>query len=295
MPTNYYSALLLFFIALIWGGSFIIVKESLTVLSPLAVIALRFTLAFCFLFLVYRRTVGRHWRTTLRPGFGLGIILTLAFATQTIGLKFTTPSVSALLTGMNGIFVALLEAFFYQKKPALLSLLGLITATFGLALITWPSSARQLQLNPGVLLTLACALFFAWHIVATSRAVTRYNPQTLTVIQFAVVALTAWCFAPPGIPSLHLKLQTWGALFYLGLLATAIAFLCQSVAQRRITPVMTAVILATEPAFATLFSIVFGYEPLTWKLVLGAFFMISGIILSAVGESFRGEVGKMIP
>ena len=151
---------------------------------------------------------------------------------------------------MNGIFVALLEAFFYQKKPALLSLLGLITATFGLALITWPSSARQLQLNPGVLLTLACALFFAWHIVATSRAVTRYNPQTLTVIQFAVVALTAWCFAPPGIPSLHLKLQTWGALFYLGLLATAIAPLPVGGATR--ITVMTAG-FATEPAFANFF------------------------------------------
>lgn len=293
MLKNFQPALLLFFTALIWGGTFIIVKESLAVLSPLAVIALRFTLAFFFLFLVYRRVVARHWRQALRPGIGLGIILALAFTAQTIGLKLTTPSVSALLTGMNGVFVACIEAVFYRKRPAPLSLLGLSAATFGLALITWPS--QQLELDPGVLPTLVCALFFAWHIVATSRAVTRHDPQTLTVIQFAVVALAAWGFAPAGIPTLRLDLKTWSALLYLGILATGLAFLCQSLAQRRVSPVPTAVILATEPAFATLFSILFGYEPLTWKLVTGACFMVGGIILSAVGESFRGEVGKIVP
>ncbi len=293
MPKNYQPALLLFFTALIWGGSFIIVKESLTVLSPLAVIALRFTLAFFFLFLVYRRVVTRHWRRTLRPGINLGFILALAFTAQTIGLKLTTPSVSALLTGMNGIFVAFIEAVFYRKRLAPSSLLGLLTATFGLTLITWPS--QQLQLDPGVLPTLACAFLFAWHIVATSRAVTRYEPRTLTVIQFAVVALAAWGFAPAGIPTLRLDFKTWGALFYLGFLATGLAFLCQSLAQRRLSSVPTAVILATEPALATLFSILFGSEPFTWKLVIGACFMVGGIILSAVGESFHGEVGKIVP
>ncbi|HEY8392944.1 MAG TPA: DMT family transporter [Capillibacterium sp.] len=291
MRKSYQPALLLFFTALIWGGSFIIVKESLAVLSPLAVIALRFTLAFCFLFVIYRPVVIRHWRRDLRPGLGLGILLALAFITQTVGLKFTTPAVSALLTGMNGILVALLEAVFYRKRPVPLSLLGLIAATFGLTMITWPS--RQFQLDPGVLPTLACALFFAWHIVATSRAVASHDPQTLTVIQFAVVALIAWCFAPAGLPTLRLDLKTWGALLYLGLLATGLAFLCQSIAQRRISPVPTAIILATEPAFATLFSILFGYEPFTWKLITGACFMVSGIILSAVGESSRREVDKL--
>lgn len=292
MRKNYQPAVLLFFTALIWGGSFIIVKEALAVLSPMAVIALRFTLAFCFLFLVYRPVVLRRWRRDLRPGIGLGILLGLAFLTQTVGLKLTTPAVSALLTGMNGIFVALLETVFYRKRPAPLSLLGLITATCGLTLITWPN--QQLEIDPGVLPTLACALFFAWHIVATGRAVAKHDPQTLTVIQFAVVALAAWCFAPAGLSALRLELKTWSALFYLGFLATGLAFLCQSVAQRRISPVPTAVILATEPAFATLFSILFGYEPFTWKLVTGACFMVVGIILSAVGESFHREVDKLV-
>ena len=81
----------------------------------MAVIAYRFTIAFLFLFLFYRRSVLKNWRAALRPGIGLGLILTLAFTAQTIGLKYTTPAVSALLTGMNGAFVALIETVFYQK------------------------------------------------------------------------------------------------------------------------------------------------------------------------------------
>ena len=293
MLNNHRSAALLFLTAAIWGGTFIIVKESLTVLLPMAVIAYRFTIAFLFLFFLYRRPVMRNWRSALRPGLGLGLILTIAFATQTIGLKYTTPAVSALLTGMNGVFVVLIETVFYRKKPTRPALLGLLAASSGLALISWPT--EQFALDRGILLTLACAFLYAWHIVALGRAVSSSDPTTLTIIQFAVVATVAWFFTPGGIPAvLQMSAKTWGAILYLAIPATGIAFCCQSLAQQRLSAVATAIILATEPAFATLFSLLLGYEPFTLKLVTGGLLLIGGAILSTIGESFKPEAGKMI-
>lgn len=293
MPKQHQPAALLLLTAAIWGGTFIIVKESLTVLLPMAVIAYRFSIAFLFLFLLYRRPVARNWRSAFRPGIGLGFILTLAFATQTFGLKYTTPAVSALLTGMNGIFVALLEAVFYRKRLTRPALLGLITASVGLALITWPT--QQFTFDRGILLTLVCAFLYAWHIVATGRAVTDHDPKTLTVIQFAVVALAAWAFTPGGASALlAMNTKTWAAILYLAIPATGIAFCCQSLAQQRLSAVGTAIILATEPAFATLFSLLLGYEPFTIKLVVGGLLLIGGALYSTVGESFKAEAGKMI-
>ncbi|HHW11994.1 MAG TPA: DMT family transporter [Firmicutes bacterium] len=293
MYNKHRSALLLFLTAAIWGGTFIIVKESLAVLQPMAVIAYRFTIAFLFLALLYRRLISKNWRPALRPGLGLGFILTLAFATQTIGLKYTTPAVSALLTGMNGVFVALIETVFYRKRLTRPAFLGLMAATFGLLLITWPT--EQFTLDLGILLTLACALLYAWHIVALGRAVAGSDPTTLTIIQFAVVATIAWFFTPGGLSApLQMGAKIWGAILYLAIPATGIAFFCQSLAQQRLSPVATAIILATEPAFATLFSLLLGYEPCTLKLITGGLLLIGGAILSTVGESFKPEAGKMI-
>ena len=89
--------------------------------------------------------------------------------------------------------------------------------------------------------------------------------------------------------------KTWGAILYLAIPATGIAFCSQSLAQQRLSAVATAIILATEPAFATLFSLLLGYEAFTMKLVIGGLLLIGGALLSTVGESFKPEAGKMIP
>jgi drug/metabolite transporter (DMT)-like permease len=285
MSRTHQPAALLLLTAMIWGGTFMIVKTSVAVLHPLAVIAHRFTLAFIFLFLIYHKAVRQNWRQCFPSGFTLAVILFFAFTTQTFGLKYTTPAISALLTGLYGIFVALIEAFIYRKTLTPPVLFGLLAATFGLTLITWPSV--HLSINPGVLPTIVCAFLFAWHIVVTDRAVTQHDPKTITVIQFAFVAIFAWCSAPLWGQIIPFDFKIWGALIYLGIPATALCFFFQTLAQRQVPPVQTAVILATEPAFATLYSLLFGYELLTWNLVAGALFMIGGLILSALRNLSR--------
>lgn len=284
--------ILLLLIALIWGGTFIIVKQSLAVLHPMQVIAYRFTLAFILVFLVKFRTVRRHWRASFFPGIGLGLLLFIAFTTQTFGLKFTSPSVSALITGSNAVLVAIFEALFKRKRLSRSSLFGVLTATAGLFLITW--SGASFTFGYGDLLTLACAIFFALHINATGQALTRSDPSTITVIQFGFVALVAWGTIIPA-PNLVVDFSatTWYALIYLGLMATGLAFLAQSYAQRDASPIHTAIMLATEPAFATVLAISLGFEALTLRLMIGGVLIIAGIIFSSSGESFAASGGKM--
>ncbi|HBK68978.1 MAG TPA: hypothetical protein DDZ91_10075 [Firmicutes bacterium] len=292
MQKNFWQAnLLLLITALIWGSTFIIVKESLKTLHPMQIIAYRFTLAFFFIFLLYHRAFFQNWRSSLLPGIGLGLILALGFTTQTIGLKLTSPSSSALITGLNALIVALLESLINKKKLSRSSLLGILTATIGLTFITWSGQPR---LELGDLLTLVCAVFFALHIVATNKALINCDPRTLIVIQYAVVALVCWCFVPTKLLSNNYEVKIWFSLLYLGLLATGLAFLFQTLAQRRASPIHTAIILATEPAFASILSIGFGYEPFTLKLITGGVLMIVGMILSSTGESFKKLPGKII-
>jgi drug/metabolite transporter (DMT)-like permease len=283
LKKHFYQAnLLLIITALVWGSSFIIVKDSLELLHPMQIIASRFTLAFFITFLAYHRTVFQNWRSSLLPGIILGIILILGFTTQTIGLKYTSPSTSALLTGLNVIFVALFDSILSKKKLPTRSLLGIITATIGLTFITWTGRPT---LGLGDLLTIACAVFFALHIIATGQAIKFYDPKALVVIQFAFVAIFSWLLIPSSLPPINYDLKIGCSLIYLGIFSTGLAFFCQTLAQRLASPVHTAIILSTEPAFATLFSVSLGYEPLTFKLVVGGLLIITSMILSSIGES----------
>lgn len=281
--------LFLLITAVIWGGSFIVVKEALNLIQPLQVIAYRFTMAFILLFILYYKQVLRNWKDHLIPGVYLGSILGLAFIAQTYGLIYSTPSTSAFITGLNVVMVAILQAVFDRKPLPFSSTLGVVGATIGLSILTWKG---RLELNLGDLLTLCCAVLFALHIVATGKIVSNHRAEPLTVYQFGTVSIMAWIFLPFG-PQLYsqgmiIPLKAWLALIYLGILATGIAFLFQTLAQRRTTPVHTAIILSAEPAFAALFTVLLGYEDLTSQLTLGGFFILTGMILTSKQATLTG-------
>lgn len=274
--------LFLLITAVIWGGSFILVKETLNLIHPLQVIAYRFTMAFIFLFIFYYKQVLGNWKEHLIPGVYLGFILGLAFFAQTYGLIYSAPSTSAFITGLNVVMVAILQAFFYRKPFPFSSVLGVLSAAIGLFILTWNG---RLDLNPGDLLTLCCAALFALHIVATGKIVSSRPAEPLTVYQFGTVSIMAWILLPFG-PQLYsqgmnIPLQAWPALIYLGILATGMAFLFQTLAQRRTTPVHTAIILSAEPAFVALFTVLLGYENLSGQITIGGLFILTGMILTS--------------
>lgn len=283
--------LLLLVTALIWGGTFVIVKQTLEIIQPLQVIAYRFTLAFLFLFLIYRRHAMGNIKKALVPGVFLGLLLGIAFITQTFGLKYTTPSTSAFITGLNVVMVALFEALFFKRRLPLYLIFGVIAATAGLFILTW---SGKLEFKTGDFLTLLCALFFALHIVATGRMVSAHDPKALTVYQFGTVAVISWLLFVPGLGTIKIPGESWLPLLYLGIFATALAFFFQTTAQQKTTPTHTAVILSTEPAFAALIAFILGFEAFSLKLLAGGLLILSGMILTSTAEPLKELQGKIL-
>lgn len=279
---SWWANFFLLITSMIWGGSFIAVKEALNLVHPLQVIAYRFTLAFILLFMFYHKQAFENWKDHLVPGVCLGSILGSAFIAQTYGLSYSAPSTSAFITGLNVVLVAVLQATFYRRALPHSSIFGVLLATVGLSILTWNG---RLQFSLGELLTLCCAVLFALHIVATGKIVSTCRAETITLYQFGAVALAAWIlllFCSPQLSkSMLLPLPAWPALIYLGFLSTGVAYLFQTLAQCRTTPVHTAIILSAEPVFATLFTVLLGYEELTCKLALGSLLILAGMILTS--------------
>lgn len=211
-------------------------------------------------------------------GAVLGIFLYLAFALQTVGLQFTTPSKNAFLTAVNVVIVPFIAFVIYKRKIDMYELMGAILAMVGVGILSLKLSA---EINIGDLLTLGCAFGFAFHIFFTAKYVKDSDPVTLTLIQMltaAIIGIIVVLFR--GETSFVIEKEGMFSLLYLGIFSTTIAYLLQTVAQKMITETKAAIILSTESFWGMVFSVAILDETMTIKMVIGAILILSAIIIS---------------
>jgi drug/metabolite transporter (DMT)-like permease len=269
-------------VALIWGATFIVVKQALTGISTVYFLAIRFWLASLFLsavFLAPLRRIGLYETARgLTGGAVAGVFLWLGYMLQTFGLKYTTAGKSGFLTGLYIAVVPLIGAALYRRRPQRSELLGIALAVAGMAILTLPSLDLNIQrLNQGDLLTIGCAVAFAFHLLTlgfmSQRA--RYEAVALGQILCAAILSTVSLLVEP--PKATWNRQIVFALALTSFFATAVAFAIQTWGQRYTTATRTAVIFALEPVFALFTAVFFGGEALTWSAIWGG-----GVILVAI-------------
>jgi len=270
-------------IALIWGATFVMVKEALQDSSTLLFLALRFSLASVALALVFRICYGGFFsgRQTLKAGLLAGIFLFAGYLLQTFGLRYTTASKSAFLTGLSIVLVPLLGSAVCRTVPQTSEWLGVVTAMAGMGLLTL--QGESIGIGFGDLLTLGCAVAFAAHILVVGHYSRKVGFEGLSLIQITTAAsialATFWWIEPPRVQWTPGLLAALGVT---GLLATALAFTVQAWAQKHTTATHTALIFALEPVFAWVTSYVVAGERLSARAGLGAVLILGGIVLVEV-------------
>lgn len=269
---------LLVLVTLIWGSTFVVVKEALDDASPLPFIAVRFTLAGVLLFLVVSR--GLVHREALRPGLILGLFLFVGYVMQTTGLVYTTPSKSAFITATSVILVPLFQVLYgYRLRSATIA--GALLGLAGIYLLVLPSGLAAV--NRGDILTLIAASSFAVHIVLVGRYTRRFSFRHLVPVQIMTVGVLAALTLPLR---LSFKLQwTTGliiALIVTALFPTAFAFSVQNWAQQFTPPAHTALIFALEPVFAAFTSRLATGERFGGKVFLGSALILAGMVVSEI-------------
>jgi drug/metabolite transporter (DMT)-like permease len=283
---------LLVLIALIWGTTFTVVHETVASFPALALIALRFWFAAAVFGPTLIRRRAELDRRGLMVGALLGGLLFAGFATQTLGLSYTSPARAGFITGLNVVLVPLLGLGFGQR-PTRRAVLGVILAVLGLTFLSWGCQIPWLgctvsaEYTPqqwlGDLLVLACAVAFAMHIVAVSRWATALPVLPINSVQLIVVAILATLAALASEwPLPAAGWSVWSAALFLGVVATALVFALLLKLQRHTTATHTALIFALEPVFAAFFSWLWIGEALTAAVWIGGSLMLLGVIVAEV-------------
>ena len=270
--------------AIIWGSGFVASSVALEYYTPYQILVGRFLIGALILSSVFYKKLTKIHKSTLIKGSTLGIILYVAFALQTVGLQYTTPSKNAFLTAINVVIVPFIGFFLYKKKLDVFELMGAVIAVIGVAVLSLKFSS---EINIGDVLTLCCAFGFAFHIFYTSKFVKEEDPVLITITQMmtaAVIGIIVVFFR--GETSFSTETDGLLPLLYLAVFSTTIAFLLQTVAQKYITETKAAIILSTEAFWGMVFSVAILSEVMTGKMIIGAILILGAIVISETKLNF---------
>jgi drug/metabolite transporter (DMT)-like permease len=263
--------------ALMYGLTFPIVHDALDDITPFAYLVGRFGLATLVLAPVTvgaLRTRGPDRRMLVRAGLIAGLLMFGGYATQTVGLQYTSPSSSAFITGLYVVITPVIESVILKRPPRTPVVAGIVIATVGLYLLT----GADVSLGKGELFTLACAVLFAFHIVYLGAYANVLPTLPFTAMQIATVAVLS--LPPTAVQGVGtLTVAAVAAVIFTGIMCSVVALPLQLWGQRRINASRAALVLLAEPVFAGIAGYVDG-ERLGALRVTGAAVILVGIAVS---------------
>lgn len=268
---NLLGQLLLLAATIVWGSSYLILKETIKEVPAFFVISIRFFSSGVILAIIFMKKFKNLNKKTLISGLALGACVAVSFMIQTVGLKNTTPGRNAFLTGAYCVICPFLMWILYKKKPKFYNVFPTIICTIGIGLISLSGdsgSGENVLLGDG--LTLLSAVFFALQIIFIYRFQKDGCDTTLLLIlELTVVGIIvgfgSLIFELPvyGIKGYALNSQQLLEIGYLALACTLFTQSAQMIGQKFTKPHQSAIILSLEAVFGMLFSVVFGTEQVT--------------------------------
>ncbi|MBR2029705.1 MAG: DMT family transporter [Clostridia bacterium] len=269
---------------LIWGSTFVILKNVLDSVPTYFILSFRFLTATLLLSAIFYKKWRLVNKTYLWQGGLIGVCLALAYIFQTVGLANTTPGKNAFLTATYCVLVPFMMWMIYGKKPDKFNVIAAFTCIVGIGLV---SLDGQFVIEFGDWMTLICGIFFGLQIVFISAFNKDKDAILLTIIQFLtagiITGILSLCFEtmPQSIPA-----GAWIEVIYLTLFGTTVAMLLQNLSQKHMSPSAAAIILTLEAVFGTVFSVVFYGEVLTLKLVAGFVVIFFAVLTSETKLEF---------
>ncbi|MHC2144771.1 DMT family transporter [Pseudomonas sp. 210_17 TE3656] len=286
------AELVLVFITMLWGGTFLLVHNVMTVSGPMFFVGLRFAAATLFVGLVSARALSGLTATEFKAGVLIGISIMLGYGLQTYGLQTISSSQSAFITALYVPFVPLLQWLVLGRRPGLMPSLGIGLAFVGLMLLAGPEGG-SLQLSTGEIVTLVSAVAIAAEIILISRYAGKVDVRRVTVVQLATASVLSFLMVLPTqepLPDFSWLLL----LSALGLGAmSAVIQVAMNWAQKSVSPTRATLIYAGEPVWAGIVGRIAG-ERLPGIALFGGLLIVIAVIVSELKIKRRKQAPNVL-
>jgi drug/metabolite transporter (DMT)-like permease len=276
----------------LFGSTFLVVKDAIEKVSFVSFISVRFWVAAAVLWPIARRRPATPGE--VRSGLAAGACLLAGFLLQTAGLRSTGSATSAFITYLLVVLVPIIGSVRTRRLPTAAVAAGVFLAVAGLGLLVGGGPAGGAHLlsgfGTGEWLTLASAFAFALHIVVLGEVSGRHDPVRLTLWQVLTVA--AACLIPGAFShgGYAFDASVWAAAAFCGVGATAIAFFCMVWGQRVVPGSQAALILLLEPVSAGVLGELHG-DHLGLRGLTGAAVILTAVVIAELGDRRPAAVG----
>lgn len=228
-------------------------------------------------------------RKEIIPLIIMGLLMALSSLTLFESYNFMAAGIASTLLFVYPILVTLIMTFFFKEKLSLQTVLCIILALGGIALLYKGDNGATLNLT-GVILVFASALSYAIYIVSVNRPFLK-DIATLK-ITFYILLFGLFLFLVRVDFGARLQLvdkwYLWGNLLALAALPTALSFLCTTLAIQYIGSTPTAILGALEPLTAVFFGVLVFGESLTPRICCGIILIILAVSLIIAGSNVTG-------
>ena len=267
--------------------SFVISKISIRSFEPLNLLAVRFTLAFLVLVLIFFKKFKNLSLRIVVNGFILGATYTAVMFFEMAGLATTETAVASFIENSAFILVPFLEIAFLHIFPSPKVLVGIVLTFIGVALLTLAGGA---SVSKGSLYCLVAMAFYALAIFETSLFARMGEPLLVGIIQVATMAflsiVASVLFESTRLPS---NQSEWIMIALLALVCTVFGFTLQPVAQKEMDVDRAGMFSALNPLAATFWGYIILDEKITWIKSVGAVLIILGIVFPSLKRSRRNS------
>lgn len=279
----YGSAILLLATA-IWGSSFVFIKFVVEDITGFSYTFYRSLIALAILtpLILYKIFRKKLDKDSIVKGFITGVPYILGLLLQGVGTAFTTPSVSAFITGLNTVHVHIYTAFIKKLYTSLL-FVSLVLSIVGLYMVTKPVGGFGF----GEAMVFLSSIAWAAEIILVSK----YSSRGVRRTEFLYGVLMPSLLLSPYIvlveKNLSLSNRTILYLSYLAIACTLIAVALQVVGQKYVSEATAAIIYILEPVFAMIFSVLLYGEKVELMGVVGGVVMVMASAIAVVDEILR--------
>jgi drug/metabolite transporter (DMT)-like permease len=282
---------------LVSAVTFLAAKQALSELRPSALAMLRFSGAsalFAVLLVGWARPrlpPRRWWGRIALLGL-LGVPLNQGLLLG--GLSLTTPAHAAILYSLTPLFVFVMAVALGAERPDSLKFGGLVLALAGAMVVVFARTGDPLAAGArtGDLLVLGAVIAWAAYTTLGRPLTQAHGPIAAT--SWTMIAGTL-LFVPLGVPGAaaaplgSLTRMTWGALAFLIVLTSVVAYLCWYYALRALEPSRVAVFTNLQPVGTAALSWLLFDEPVTPTLVGGGALVLGGVLLTTQVDAWRAR------
>jgi drug/metabolite transporter (DMT)-like permease len=271
-------SVLLLLVAVVWGSTFVVIKDSTRHVDPYFLVFSRLAIAAAAMagWCAWRDRAALRHRAAIGYGALLGLLLFGTYASQTVGLQWTTSGHSGFITGSAVVLVPLLMRFLFRAPLGRADALASVLVLAGLYLLVYD---RAVSVNRGDLITVLAALSYAFHLVFGARAVRAAPVSGVVTWQFLFAALFAGvAFLAAGGQPCSEPARAWLPILYLGLVGTLFCYFVSVWAQRFVSPVTVVILFSLEAVFAALFGCLLRGEHLAPRELAGAALIFGSVV-----------------